>query len=150
MSLCINIQPSAFFHLRRSPNITVSHLFKLFLLCWHRGKCSLQLRHSLLWWLQAIVKLLGLSYRKAETGVDMILLQDMHVGIINTEHLPDFCLAACCVYCNAVCSSDFSDTSMPIVWMWTLEKTVKNRVNWFHIRSPIRWTKYKPLVINTL
>lgn len=126
MTLCINIQPSAVFHLRWSPNITVSHLFKLFLLCWHRGKCSLQLRHSLLWRLQAIVKLLGLGYTERQRrGLTWcwLLLQYMHLGNINTAHLPDFCLAACCVYCNAVCSSDFSDTSMPIVWMWTLEKS---------------------------
>lgn len=44
----------------------------------------------------------------------------MNAGIKRSAHLPDFCRAACCVYCNAVCSSDFSDTSMPIVWMWTL------------------------------
>lgn len=29
--------------------------------------------------------------------------------------IPVFCRAACCVYCSAVCSSDFSDTNIPMV-----------------------------------
>lgn len=58
-------------------------------------------------------------HRKTETRGRVVDLY-MNAGIKRRARLPDFCRAACCVYCNAVCSSDFSDTSMPIVWMWTL------------------------------
>lgn len=33
--------------------------------------------------------------------------------------LPDFCRAACWVCPRAVCNSDFSETRIPIVWIWT-------------------------------
>lgn len=38
------------------------------------------------------------------------------------SHLPDFWRAACWVWPRAVCSSDFSETRIPIVWIWTFRK----------------------------
>lgn len=38
------------------------------------------------------------------------------------SQLPDFCRAACWVCPRAVCNSDFSETRIPIVWMWTFGK----------------------------
>lgn len=43
--------------------------------------------------------------------------------------LPAFCLAACCVWESAVCSSDFSDTRIPIVWIWTCKGDSKTCSN---------------------
>lgn len=38
------------------------------------------------------------------------------------SHIPDFCRAACWVWPSAVCNSDFSETRIPIVWIWTFGK----------------------------
>lgn len=55
------------------------------------------------------------------------------------KNAPVFWRAACCVYCSAVWSSDFSDTKIPIVWMWTYGEG--NKETWIYLEAKTKLFK---------
>lgn len=120
--------------------IISTNLLQLFLLCWDRRERSFQLWYSLPCRLQAAVQFLCLSYNrkfkhicKLLPGVIFFVRCSFPLNriVLADEWMnrPDFCRAACCVYCSAVCSSDFSETKIPMVWMWTWGQK-KNSSKW--------------------